>query len=133
MELRVKQRFLSDILRESAQRIRTEQQKVVSDYDLFESGELRSSLQGHFSVTASGESGNLSMSYLKYARFLDLKRPATPWIKRKEGYHLYNRIVFGNIYNYTLPSLRYGLTDELKQTIGKELAQVRAKDFSPQQ
>lgn len=114
---RIKQNFVSSILEKEAKAIRQEQLQVVNDYNLFESGELQKSLQGHFSVTNLENGTKLSMSYLAYARFLDIKS-----IRRKmSSYHLYNRIVFGHLYHPILNGLRYGFTREVAQSIKQEL------------
>jgi hypothetical protein len=106
--------FVSAVLSETAERIRKEQQQVADDWNLFESGELKQSLMGHFAVDAQEGDGRLSMRYLNYMRFLDMPdtRRSLRRVKR-EGYHLYNRTVFGNLYRYGLPTLRDYLTPEL--------------------
>lgn len=111
---RVKMAFVSAVLTETATRIRNEQSQVADDWDLFESGELKRSLMGHFTVDSQEGDGRLSMRYLNYMRFLDIpdSRRTMRQLKR-EGYHLYNRTVFGNLYRYGLPTLRDYLTPEL--------------------
>jgi hypothetical protein len=114
---RIKKTFVSMILEKEAKAIRQEQLQVVNDYNLFESGELQKSLQGHFSVTPLEHGAKLSMSYLAYARFLDIKSVR----RKRDSYHLYNRIVFGHLYHPILNGLRYGFTREVAETIKQEL------------
>lgn len=121
--LRVKTRFVSEVLRESALWIRDAQQKVAAEWNLFESGKLKGWLQGHFNVMDNDSDGKLVMRYLTYARFLDMpdSRRRNREVKR-EGYHLYNRTVFGILYRRSLPYLKYGLTDDIRKTTGQALA-----------
>lgn len=119
--LRVKTAFVSAILKQNAEAIRKEQSQVVDDWDLFETGKLKSSLQGGFSVQNQDGGAKLSMRYLTYARFLDMKRPGTSKAKR-EAYHLYNRIVFGFLYGQMLPTIRFGFTEDIKRQVAASIA-----------
>lgn len=94
----VKPKFVDQILKEEAEIIKGLQLDVADEWGLNDdSGELRESLRGHFSVTQLGEGTRLTMRYMKYLRFIDM-----PWVaSRKKGLHLYNRIVFGRVYNDT--------------------------------
>lgn len=116
---RIKTRFVSGVLSETAVEIRNNQMEVVNDWNLFASGELKKMLQGHFSVDSISEGAKLNMSYLVYARFLDLgdKRRRL----KKEGYSLYNRIVYGILYNKALPELKYGFTKDVQQIIAANI------------
>lgn len=119
--LRVKTAFVSAILKGNAEAIRKEQTQVVDEWNLFESGNLKSWLQGHFSVNNADGGAKLSMRYLTYARFLDMKRPGTSQAKRN-AYHLYNRIVYGFLYGQMLPTIRYGFTEDVKNQIANAIA-----------
>lgn len=119
--LRLKTAFVSAVLKDNAQAIRQEQSQVVDDWDLYESGRLKSSLQGWFSVDNQEGGAKLSMRYLAYARFLDMKRIGTSKAKR-EAYHLYNRIVFGYLYGQMLPTVRFGFTDDIKRQLAASIA-----------
>jgi len=117
---RIKQNFASALLEKEAQAIRQEQLQVVADWDLFDSGELQKMLEGHFSVTDLDKGTRLSMSYVAYARFLDIKSVR----RKRDSYHLYNRIVFGHLYHPILNGLRYGFTREIAETIQQEIEDV---------
>ena len=120
--MRIKTAFVSAVLRETAIRIREDQNRVVDEWDLFESGALKSSLQGNFSVGAEGDGGNLRMRYLTYFRFLDMPDPRRKSRRlKREGYHAYNQIVFGNLYSYGLPELQYGFTKEIHDKMVGEI------------
>ncbi|WP_320998109.1 hypothetical protein [Butyricimonas paravirosa] len=99
----VKPKFVDKILAEEAEVIKGLQMEAADDWGLNDdSGELRKSLRGHFSVTQLGEGTRLTMRYVKYLRFIDM-----PWVAtRKKGLHLYNRIVFGRVYNDTYLRLK---------------------------
>lgn len=119
---RVKTAFRSQILKESAILIRKMQNKVADDFNLFDTGELKRSLQGHFSVADFDSGSQMSMSYLTYARFLDMRdgrrRNSTP---KREGYHLYNRTIFGYLYRQTMPTLKYGFSEEVQQLMRNKM------------
>lgn len=126
-ELRIKTQFISAVLRETAEIIQSKQQKAVDEYDLFESGRLRKSLTGHFSVGSQSGGGSLTMRYLPYMRMLDMNDPRRKW--KKDGYHLYNRIVFGVLYNPTINTLQYGLTEDIRNAIGDQLTEIYEQDL----
>jgi hypothetical protein len=120
---RIKTEFRSRILSETANEIRNKQAQIAADWSLFATGELaRSLISRHFTVSDTVSGGRLDMNYLSYVRFLDIpnanRRGATP---KRKGYALYNRVVFGYLYNNTLPKLKYGYTDEVKAAISAEL------------
>lgn len=126
---RIKTEFVSSVLRDTGNKIRQGQTKTADEWNLFESGTLRNWLQGHFSVESDEGGGKLYMRYLAYARFLDMadSRRKNRQLKR-EGYHLYNRQVFGVLYNKTLPALRYGFTEDVKTQIDQALIQAVGSD-----
>lgn len=99
----VKPKFVDQILKEEAEIIKGLQMDVADEWGLNDdSGELRKSLRGHFTVTELGRGTQLTMRYVKYLRFIDM-----PWVaSRKKSLHLYNRIVFGRVYNDTHLRLR---------------------------
>jgi hypothetical protein len=103
------------------------QNEVADTWDLFESGELKRSLQGHYSVMDIDSGSQLSMSYLNYARFLDIRngRRRKP-IPKREGYHLYNRTIFGYLYRQTMPQLKYGFTEEAQTLIRNRMIEAMA-------
>lgn len=122
---RIKTDFVAATLKRTALRIRAAQEVVVREWNLFQEGELSEYTKGHFSVGSVGEGAALTMRYVKHMRFLDMKDPrrkiSTP---RRQGYHLYNRITFGTLYNYTLPSIRDGFTQEVKEEFATRIAEA---------
>lgn len=123
--MRIKTIFISAILRQTALSIREQQNVVADDWDLFDEGDLKAMLQGHFSVGNFEGGGKLSMRYLTYFRFLDMPDPRRR-IRRlkRDGYELYNRISFGTIYSRSLPALTFGFTDELRKQMGGTLEEI---------
>lgn len=115
-----KPRFIDKILREEATTIKQMQREVIDDYHLKNrSGELRKSVFGGFNISESGIGTRLSLTYVKYLRFLDMDRE---WINsRREGLHLYNRIVFGRVYNDTRTRIMYAYKDGLKEEAIEEI------------
>ncbi len=53
---------------------------------------------------------------LPYLRFLDIKYMAS-----RRNLALYNRVIWGVLYNETLPDLRYGLTQDIRNGIRSAL------------
>jgi hypothetical protein len=109
-------RYVDKVLEQDAEYIAQLQSKAVDQYNLFETGELKRSLQGNFTVEGSN-SKTLRMRYVKYMRFLDMKSVRS---KRKQ-YHLYNKILFGVLYNRTYRKLIYGYTEAVKKEIMNEM------------
>lgn len=121
-KLKIESTFISAVLKDTAELIQSRQRQVAEDWGLFESGDLKRSLQGHFSVANMESGGHLTMRYLTYARWLDMQNPNRK--VKKEGYHLYNRIVFGVLYNPTVNALRFGLTDDIRTLLSKKIKDI---------
>ena len=123
--LRIKTEYRSQVLRDSALLIRKMQNQVVDDWDLFESGTMKRSLQGHFSVADIDTGAQLSMSYLNYLRFIDMPGPRYHNRQLKKfGYELYNKIIWGYIYRQTMPALKYGLTEDMQQLMRNKVIET---------
>lgn len=127
---RIKTAFRSQILKESAQLIRKEQQETLVEWDLVSSGQLLRQMRGHFTVTDIETGAKLDMTYLSYMRFLDIPNARRSLREAKRsGYHTYNKIVFGYLYNQTLPQLKYGFTDETKQLIANKMKEMATNEI----
>ncbi len=122
-------KFTANVLTESAESIYKEQAAVAKTYIHRKSGDLVARLQARpFTVVPSGSGAILTLEYLKYTRFLDIKK--TPSGRKKKNYHaLYNKIFYGTIYGYTYNALRYGLTGAVKENIFKTLRKSYAKSL----
>jgi hypothetical protein len=42
-------------------------------------------------------------------------------LARTTGLYIYNRIVFGRLYRYTLPRVRHGFLDSVRESLAREL------------
>lgn len=68
-----------------------------------------------------GQVTTFHMRLLTYLRFLDIQYRKSA-INRKLA--LYNRVIWGVLYNETLPTLRYGLTQDIRNGIRKQLEEI---------
>jgi hypothetical protein len=102
------------ILQDEASIIKMQQLAVVNDWQLEDrSGILRKMLKGHFDLQDFDGGPRLTLTYVKYMRFLDME-----WVtSRRTGLFLYNRIVFGRIYNNTYLRVRGAYRDSLQGEI----------------
>jgi hypothetical protein len=110
---------LSDIVAgvfyDTGESVIKEQHGIAESYYTRRSGELVRNLASRpFNVMKSFVNAQLIFNYLKHIRFLDLKRTATG--KKKRNYQpIYNKPLYGYIYNFTYAKLRYGLSQTLKE------------------
>ncbi|MDR2130553.1 MAG: hypothetical protein LBP56_05220 [Odoribacteraceae bacterium] len=109
-----KNHYVDKILQEEATIIKMMQLQVVNDWQLEDkTGNLREKLKGHFSLQDFDGGPRLTLTYVKYMRFLDM-----PWVvSRRRGLLLYNRIVFGRIYNNTYLRVRAGYRESVQEEI----------------
>ena len=115
----LKKKFVTQILTEEAWKIKDLQDQAVQEFGLEDIlKHHRSYLKGHFDVKASDTNFRLTLRYVKNIRYVDIS------LSRKKGLSIYNRIVFGRIYKYTLNKLRYGLIDSVKESLIKELKEA---------
>ena len=75
-----------------------------------QTGQLRRFLQ---SAQANASKDGAMVEYPKYIRFLDMKK--------KGNYRIYNRQLWGVIYNETLPELKYGLSSIVRAQMRSQL------------
>lgn len=118
---RAKMLFANKLMSQTAGKIYAQQEQTAADWNLFDSGNLTKSLagQGHFSVKNDDFSVSVSLRYLAYTRFLDMKDPRRS--RMRQGYHLYNRILYWYLYNELLPGLKTGYTPEIKEQMEAEI------------
>ena len=55
-----------------------------------------------------------------YLRFLDIKYRKQN-MRQRRNLALYNRVIWGVLYNETLPDIRYGLTQDIRDGIKRDL------------
>jgi ribosomal protein L35AE/L33A len=77
-------------------------------------GRLRDALENpSFTIDASGNGFTTRSNLPEYIRFLDMKKHG--------NYQIYNRQIYGILYNNTLKELRYGYTSEIRQKVAATL------------
>jgi len=137
----IKSEYVRQILKRDSDYIRSVQAKVIQEANLIKSGMLSYDIRGQSAAKIlQGEGIHLlTVTFLKYLRFIDIKsnrKKATRHIKINVGTHyerkhkemplrrnlaLYNRVVFGRLYNETKTDLKAGYTEEIKTKIRKDL------------
>jgi hypothetical protein len=137
----IKKEFVRQILKRDSDYIRQFQAKVVEEAGLMKSGELLLDLRGQSGAKIlQGEGMHLlSVSFLKYLRFQDINSNSKSGKKRakidvgnnyerrnkemplRRHLALYNKVIFGRLYNETKTDLKYGYTEEIKKQITEQL------------
>jgi len=56
-------------------------------------------------VTNTGNGARTTLNYVKYIRFLDMSDIIR---KKRGGYEIYDRIIFGITYQHTIQLIRFG-------------------------
>lgn len=88
------------------------EERIYRDGDGRRTGRLRSFLSSGPVLTGT-DPVSVRIDYPIYIRFLDM---------RKNGnLRIYNRQLWGMVYQETLPELRYGMTEEIRREIGRLL------------
>jgi hypothetical protein len=108
--------FMREVLNEDITYIKEEQQVVAEYYQLFEprtTGNLLNSIRNKFTLSDQGLGFKAEINYVKYIRFLDMKHVQ----QKRKSYHLYNRIIWGVLFNRTTDKLLYGFTEEVKDRL----------------
>ncbi len=118
---------VSSIFYDTADELLKEQAGIAETYYNRRSGDLISNLTGrNFAVMSSSRGVRLIIDYIKYIRFLDLKKTAKG--KKKKNYHpIYNRPLYGYIYNITYPKLQNGLSNNVRERTVKPMKAIFEK------
>lgn len=121
----IRQRFIHDVICQGINQIYETQENVVRTYLNTRSGNLLAHLQKRpFNSTVSDTKQVYFMRIFPYLRFLDINyRRGSDRISRhiRRNLALYNRVVWGVLYHETFPEIQYGFTQDIKDSIGKEL------------
>lgn len=121
----IRQRFIHDVMCQGINQIYETQENVVRTYLNTRSGNLLAHLQKRpFNSTVSDTKQVYFMRIFPYLRFLDINyRRGSDRISRhiRRNLALYNRVVWGVLYHETFPEIQYGFTQDIKNSIGKEL------------
>ncbi len=124
----IKKKFVHDTLKAGINKIYTTQENVVRSNFHSHTGRLLTSLSAHsYDSEISEESSIIYLRLLPYLRFLDMqyrtRKDKIAKVKRRK-LALYNRVVWGVLYHETFPTIRYGLTDEVRESINQELKRI---------
>ena len=117
----IKKEFITRVVNRDIRFIYKTQEAVVRENFPDGSGALASHLSRQpFTFSSGDASQTFFVRVFPYLRFLDIRyRRQQMGLRRKLA--LYNRVVYGVLYNETLPALRYGLTADIHKGIGEDL------------
>lgn len=125
----VKDEFISDILRRDIGVIYQTQEEVANRNFKERTGTLRNFLS-HRAFTPKESNGKFSVyiKVLSYIRFLDMQyrlnyagMSSKRAKKQRAKYAIYNRVVWGVLYNETFPDIQAGFTDEVREAWRKKM------------
>lgn len=114
--------FIHHVVTAGFRKIRTIQTDVIRRNLNVVTGHLRSSL---LTMPFSVEGSNMQTYYmpvLAYTRFLDIHYRRRDCALRAD-LSIYNRVIWGVFYGETEPTLRYGLTQDLRRSLAQQLEQ----------
>lgn len=112
----IKESFIQKIVFRDFKIIKDTQQQVVNDNLNIRSGKLSQNLTNyHYHI----EGTHFQFLTLNYLRFLDIRYRKDRMYERR-NLALYNKVIWGVLYHETLPTLKYGLTEDIKKEIKKQ-------------
>lgn len=120
----LKTHYVREILERDAKYINETQGKVISDNLRRVSGRLlRSIYRNDFQIQADDNRMLLQFNFLRYLRFLDIKSSMDKFKSKdlRSKLALYNRVIYGRLYNDTRSDIKYGFTAQIKERIRQEL------------
>lgn len=113
----INETFIQRIVTRDSKIINDTQKQVVGDNLQVKSGKLSNFLENyHFHIDGT----HFVFQTLNYLRFLDI-RYRKDRLSERRNLALYNRVIWGVLYHETMPSLRYGLTEDIKTKIREQL------------
>lgn len=118
----IRKQFIHQILRRDAAFIYETQSRVLRDNLTNNRAMAFASFLASrpFSVSGAGLNITYAFSIFPYLRFLDIKfSRENMGLRRRLA--LYNRVIWGRLYHQTLSDLRYGLTQDMKDSISAKL------------
>lgn len=119
----INQRYIKDTIHKGLKLITDIQEEVINEHLNVVSGNLKKMV----SSRPFEENGQrFGVRTLTYMRFLDIKYSKGHGYRRASGLALYNRAIWGVLYHETLPALRFGLTEDIKQSITENLKDGQA-------
>lgn len=135
----VRDSFVSEILRRDIGIIYKTQEEVASRHFKVRTGALRNSLSRHdFALQTSKGQASVYIRVLPYLRFLDMQYrlpytglSAKQAKKQRAKYAIYNRIVWGVLYNETFPDIQAGFTNEVREAWRKQMKEALSNHILP--
>lgn len=135
----IKDEFVSEILRRDIGIIYKTQDEVANRYFKERTGTLRQFLSRRaFSLQESNGNFTVYIGILSYLRFLDMQyrlnytglnsRRAK---KQRAKYAVYNRVVWGVLYNETFPDIQAGVTNEVRAAWRKQMEEALSQNKLP--
>lgn len=118
----IKGEFISQTVSRDMKIIYDTQQSVVQEFFTGGTGRLANFLSTK-PFTLAVDTANIKRYHVRvltYLRFLDIRYRKQDMDKRRR-LALYNRVIWGVLYNETLPDIKYGFTKEIRQKIGSQL------------
>lgn len=114
----IKKEFVTKTISRGAKKIFDLQSDVVQSVLHERTGRLFADMKAkRFVVGSDSKYFTVSATILNYLRFNEIRSNNN----LRGKLHLYNRIVWGVLYGETLPALKFGLTDEMKAQIRKQI------------
>lgn len=115
----IKQKFAVETLEKGVNEIFSLQTIAVRAGLQRRSGQLLANLDARgYQITANGSHYMVVSNILKYLRFNEIRIESD---SKRGNIRLYNKIVWGILFGETLPTLRFGLSDEIRNKITNEL------------
>lgn len=115
----VKERYIEEVLRSEAGQMLNNQGVAIYSRLGVKSGRIV--WERHFDISASGNSGKLSLRHMIYERFLDMKsiRRNGVRVKRRRRFKIHNKFVW-HMYAVIASRLMHGFTEEAAEEIRRE-------------
>ena len=135
----VKDEFVSEILRRDICIIYKTQEEVANRYFKEHTGTLRQFLSRRaFSLQESNGNFTVYIGVLSYLRFLDMQYrlnytglSSRRGKKHRANYAVYNRVVWGVLYNETFPDIQAGFTNEVRAAWRKQMEEALSNNKLP--
>lgn len=124
----LKTHYVREILERDAKYINETQAEVISENLRRVSGRLlRSIYRNDFQIQADDNRMMLQFNFLRYLRFLDIKSSMDKFKSKdlRSKLALYNRVIYGRLYNETRSDIKYGFTEQIKERIRMELEKAK--------
>ena len=122
----IRKKFVHETISEGISNIFSTQQQVLQTSGIdVRTGRLQSQISSRrFDRQISDGRYQVSIPMYAHMRFLDMSYRLHTGKQRKsrrEKYALYNKVVWGILFREVFPELRYGFTDEVRQSLRQQL------------